>query len=501
MPEARGSQALATIVERLKAAYPGARYELEWETPLQLLVATILAAQCTDERVNAVTRTLFPKYPDARSYAEAAPEELEEDVRPTGFYRNKAKAIRGACRVLVERFGGEVPRTMEGMLQLPGVARKTANVVLTNAFGILSGIIVDTHVARVSRRIGLTDQEDPDRIEDDLMRLLPQEEWIRFGPAMVLHGRYVCTARAPKCGRCTLDDACEKRGVAVAEVAAKVARPTAARAAAKAHLSLSPGDSEGINGDETRPAPGQPSILSPPIPAGSSPDDHVPPADGALPEDWRGMLAEEFDKPYFRELQEFLAEERRSHQVFPPEPDVFNAFRLAPFERTRVVLLGQDPYHDDGQAHGLCFSVRPGVKTPPSLKNMLKELRDDLGCRIPAHGCLEAWARQGILMLNAVLTVRVHEANSHKDRGWEAFTDAVIRALDARDEPVVFVLWGNYAQKKGRLIDARRHCVVTAAHPSPLSARKFFGSRPFSAINEALERLGKRPIEWELPEI
>src|SRR4051812_32997690 len=193
MPEARGLQALATILRRLKEEYPDARYELEWETPLQLLVATILAAQCTDERVNSVTKGLFPKYPDARSYAEADTAELEEDVRPTGFYRNKAKAIQGACRVLVDRFGGQVPRRMEDMLTLPGVARKTANVVLTNAFGLPSGIIVDTHVARVSRRLGLTDEEDPDRIEADLMRLLPQDEWVAFGPAMVLHGRYTCT--------------------------------------------------------------------------------------------------------------------------------------------------------------------------------------------------------------------------------------------------------------------------------------------------------------------
>ncbi|WP_422931638.1 uracil-DNA glycosylase [Singulisphaera sp. PoT] len=218
-----------------------------------------------------------------------------------------------------------------------------------------------------------------------------------------------------------------------------------------------------------------------------------------MPESWRSALAGELAKPYFHQLQQFLAEERRSHQVFPPEADVFNAFRLTPFERTNVLLLGQDPYHDDGQAHGLCFSVQPGIKSPPSLVNMFKELRDDLGCRIPNHGFLEGWARQGMLMLNAVLTVRAHEPNSHKDRGWETFTDAVIRALDAREDPVVFVLWGNYAQKKGRLINTGRHRVLTAAHPSPLSAKKFFGSRPFSAINQALEQLGKRPIDWQLP--
>jgi uracil-DNA glycosylase len=219
-----------------------------------------------------------------------------------------------------------------------------------------------------------------------------------------------------------------------------------------------------------------------------------------LPEDWRAILAAELDKPYFRQLQEFLAEERRTHSVFPPEGDVFNALKLTPYERTNVLLLGQDPYHDDGQAHGLCFSVRPGIKPPPSLVNMFKELRDDLGCSIPKHGYLAPWAEQGVLMLNAVLTVRAHEPNSHKDRGWETFTDAVIRAVDARPSPVVFVLWGAYAQKKAKLIDASRHPVLTAAHPSPLSAKKFFGSRPFSAINAALQAAGKPPIDWQLPE-
>ena len=176
-----------------------------------------------------------------------------------------------------------------------------------------------------------------------------------------------------------------------------------------------------------------------------------------------------------------MAEERRTHTVFPPEPDVFNALKLTPYARTNVLLLGQDPYHDDGQAHGLCFSVRPGIKPPPSLVNMFKELRDDLGCSIPRHGYLASWAEQGVLMLNAVLTVRAHEPNSHKERGWETFTDAIIRAVNARPSPVVFVLWGAYAQKKAKLIDASRHPVLTAAHPSPLSAKKFFGSRPFSA--------------------
>jgi uracil-DNA glycosylase len=165
----------------------------------------------------------------------------------------------------------------------------------------------------------------------------------------------------------------------------------------------------------------------------------------------------------------------------------------------RVLLLGQDPYHDRDQAHGLCFSVRPGVPAPPSLVNMLRELRDDLGCEIPDHGCLTAWARQGVLLLNTVLTVRAHQANSHRNQGWERFTDAVIRRVQDKPQPVVFVLWGQPARKKAVLIDADRHTIVQAAHPSPLSARRgFFGSRPFSAVNQALVRNGQPPIDWQL---
>ncbi len=220
-----------------------------------------------------------------------------------------------------------------------------------------------------------------------------------------------------------------------------------------------------------------------------------------LPESWQAALADEFARPYFHKLQEFLEQERAEHKVFPPEADVFNAYRYAPFEEVKVLLLGQDPYHDDGQAHGLCFSVRPGVKPPPSLMNMFKELKADLGCKVPNNGDLVPWAEQGIMLLNAVLTVRAHEANSHKGKGWETFTDATIKALNEREDPVVFVLWGAYARKKGQLIDASKHPVLTAAHPSPLSARKFFGSRPFSAVNRELERLGKAPIDWQLPDL
>jgi len=220
-----------------------------------------------------------------------------------------------------------------------------------------------------------------------------------------------------------------------------------------------------------------------------------------LPPSWQAVLVEEFNKPYFQQLEAFVDGERQAHQVFPPDEDVFNAFKAAPFDKVKVLLLGQDPYHDDGQAHGMCFSVRPGIKPPPSLVNMFKELKHDLGCTIPNHGYLEGWAKQGILLLNAVLTVRAHEPNSHKNKGWEEFTDAVIRALNDRDDPMVFVLWGGYAQKKQKLIDAKKHRVLTAAHPSPLSAAKFFGSKPFSAINAVLKELGKAEIKWQLPNL
>ncbi len=221
-----------------------------------------------------------------------------------------------------------------------------------------------------------------------------------------------------------------------------------------------------------------------------------------LPASWRTVLGAEIEKPYFRDLQRFLSEERQTHQVFPPEAEVFSAFALTPLDRVRVLLLGQDPYHDDGQAHGLCFSVRPGVRPPPSLVNIYKELATDVGCRRPNHGHLASWAEQGILMLNAVLTVRAHTPNSHKGKGWETFTDEVIRKVSQKSERVVFLLWGGYAQKKEGLIDASRHLVIKGVHPSPLSAKSgFFGSKPFSAVNRALEASGKAPIDWQLPEL
>jgi uracil-DNA glycosylase len=220
----------------------------------------------------------------------------------------------------------------------------------------------------------------------------------------------------------------------------------------------------------------------------------------ALPPSWQDALAPAFASDSYQALETFLAAERAGHQVFPPEEDVFNALVYTPLEEVKVLLLGQDPYHDDGQAHGLCFSVRPGVKPPPSLMNMFKELQSDLGLSPPGHGSLEAWARQGVLLLNAVLTVRAHEPNSHKDKGWEKLTDAVIQAVSAKKEPVVFVLWGGYAKKKAKLIDAKRHTVILGTHPSPLSASQgFFGSKPYSTINEALRKHGNAPIDWQLP--
>lgn len=221
-----------------------------------------------------------------------------------------------------------------------------------------------------------------------------------------------------------------------------------------------------------------------------------------LPPSWQPLLAEEFDKPYFQHLREFVDHERQAHTVYPPENEVFSAFQLTPYEDVNVLLLGQDPYHNENQAHGLCFSVRPGIKPPPSLKNIFKELRDDLGCKIPNNGYLVPWARQGILMLNAVLTVRAHEANSHKNKGWETFTDTVIRTVNQKQDSVVFVLWGSYAQKKRALIDTSRHTIIEGVHPSPLSAKGgFFGSRPFSRINSTLEANGKPVIDWQIPDL
>jgi uracil-DNA glycosylase len=217
---------------------------------------------------------------------------------------------------------------------------------------------------------------------------------------------------------------------------------------------------------------------------------------------WKQILADEFEQSYFQKLQDLLIAERQTETIFPAERDVFSAFELTPYENVNVLLLGQDPYHDDNQAHGLCFSVNPGIKTPPSLVNMYKELRDDVEFKIPNHGYLSAWAEQGILMLNSVLTVRAHTPNSHKNKGWETFTDAVISKVNQKTDPVIFVLWGAYAQKKLKLIDETRHIVIQSAHPSPLSARNgFFGSKPFSTINTALQSLDRPKINWQLSDI
>ena len=217
--------------------------------------------------------------------------------------------------------------------------------------------------------------------------------------------------------------------------------------------------------------------------------------------DWNPLLRDQFDQPYWRDLQSFVADERATHTVYPPPGDVFAALHLTPYADTRVVILGQDPYHGPQQAHGLCFSVRPGVRIPPSLVNIHKELHDDLGLPIPNHGNLEAWARHGVLLLNATLTVRAGEAASHQKRGWETFTDHVIEVVNDKPDPVVFMLWGNSARRKRSLIDTTRHVVIESAHPSPLSAHNgFFGSRPFSRANAELVAAGREPIDWNLDE-
>jgi uracil-DNA glycosylase len=221
-----------------------------------------------------------------------------------------------------------------------------------------------------------------------------------------------------------------------------------------------------------------------------------------LPSSWQPLLAREFDKPYFRNLKKFLKKERQAYTIYPPEKDIFRALELTPYQKVNVLLLGQDPYPGKNQAHGLCFSVRPGIKPPASLRNIYKELQTDVGFRIPNHGYLASWAEQGILMINAVLTVRAGEPNSHQGMGWENFTDTIITRVNERESAVVFVLWGAYAQKKIKLIDTDRHTIIKSAHPSPLSARHgFFGSRPFSAINKALRAEGKTEIDWQLPDI
>ena len=219
----------------------------------------------------------------------------------------------------------------------------------------------------------------------------------------------------------------------------------------------------------------------------------------AIDGDWLESLQEEFRKPYYKSLYETVQREYRSKTVFPPADDIFNALHYTPLSQVKVVIIGQDPYHEPGQAHGLSFSVQPGVKIPPSLQNIYKELSDDLGLTIPDNGCLTKWAKQGVLLLNTVLTVEAHRANSHAGIGWEEFTDAVIRSVEAQDRPVVFLLWGSHAGKKAAMIHNPKHLVLKAPHPSPLSAyRGFFGCKHFSKCNAFLEEQGLAPVDWQI---
>ncbi|MGF9963901.1 uracil-DNA glycosylase [Bacillus rhizoplanae] len=221
-----------------------------------------------------------------------------------------------------------------------------------------------------------------------------------------------------------------------------------------------------------------------------------------LKNDWAPLLAPEFEKPYYEQLQSFLKEEYSTHVVYPKQEDIFNALHYTSYQDTKVLILGQDPYHGPNQAHGLSFSVQPGVRTPPSLQNMYKELQDDLGYPIPNNGYLVKWAEQGVLLLNTVLTVRQGEANSHKGKGWEIFTDRIIELLNEREKPVIFVLWGRPAQAKKKLITNSNHYIIESVHPSPLSARRgFFGSKPFSKINNFLAEQREQEIDWQIPNI
>lgn len=218
--------------------------------------------------------------------------------------------------------------------------------------------------------------------------------------------------------------------------------------------------------------------------------------------DWAKYLQEEYKKSYYRSLYENVKKEYSEQVIFPPSDEIFTAFHLTPLSEVKVVILGQDPYHNYGQAHGLSFSVKPDIKTPPSLENIYKELHDDLGCYIPNNGYLIKWAKQGVFLLNTTLTVRAHQANSHKDIGWEYFTDAAIRILNEQDRPIVFLLWGGFAQKKKSFLNNKKHLILEAPHPSPLSAyRGFFGCKHFSKTNEFLMQHGFSPIDWQVENI
>ena len=218
--------------------------------------------------------------------------------------------------------------------------------------------------------------------------------------------------------------------------------------------------------------------------------------------EWLEALKPEFHQPYYAKLYKTINEEYKTRKIFPPADEMFNAFHFTPLDQVKVVILGQDPYHEPGQAHGLSFSVKPGIEIPPSLVNIYQELHDDLGCYIPDNGYLVKWAKQGVMILNTVLTVRAHQANSHRGSGWEEFTDAAIRVLNAQDRPIVFILWGRPAQMKKRMLDNPKHLILEAPHPSPLSAyRGFFGSKPFSQTNRFLEEHGIEPIDWQIDEL
>ena len=219
----------------------------------------------------------------------------------------------------------------------------------------------------------------------------------------------------------------------------------------------------------------------------------------AVTNDWLEVFKPEYKKPYYKKLYDFISEEYSRYTVYPPGDDIFNAFHLTPLSKVKVVIIGQDPYHEPGQAHGLCFSVKQGVDIPPSLQNIYKELHDDVGFEIPDHGCLTSWAEQGVLLLNAVLTVRAHAAASHQNKGWEEFTDAVIRAVNEVDRPIVFLLWGSFARSKSKMLTNPNHLVLEAPHPSPLSAYLgFFGCRHFSRANDFLTAHGAEPVDWTI---
>lgn len=223
---------------------------------------------------------------------------------------------------------------------------------------------------------------------------------------------------------------------------------------------------------------------------------------GAITNDWAEKLKPEFSKPYYKALYNRVKDEYSRYLIFPPADDIFNAFHFTPLSEVKVVILGQDPYHNVGQAHGLCFSVKPDVEIPPSLVNIYKELNEDLGCAIPNNGYLTKWAKQGVMMLNTVLTVRAHQANSHHDIGWEEFTDAAIRILNEQDRPIVYMLWGSPAQRKASMLNNPKHLILKAPHPSPLSAyRGFFGCRHFSRANEFLRANGLEPIDWQIEDV